>query len=121
MGICVNLDNIQKNIIIELKESITPMKIGVQTMGLGCIVGTIFRGLGDLSKQSDPQSVISVISQSSNIMMYSCVVISALAFIYLMKKEDEKNKLPDYIKIPKEDFENMKLEIIQLREKLIKV
>ena len=112
----VSLENIKINLIREVKEDISGMIIAYKTMGLGCIVGTIFKGLSTLALTSDATLVASVVSQTCNISVSLCVVIGSAAFVYLMHKQDEQKKLPEYVKIKKKDFDDMEKEILYLRE-----
>ncbi len=112
----VSLENIKRNLIREIKEDVPGIVIGFKTMGLSCVVGTIFKGLSHLALTSDARLVASVVSQSCNISVSLCVVIGGVAFFYLMHKQDEQRKLPEYVKIQKKDFDDMEQEILYLRE-----
>jgi hypothetical protein len=112
----VSLENIKINLIREIKEDVPGMIIAFKTMGLSCVVGTIFKGLSHLALTSDASLVASVISQTCNISVNLSVIIGSVAFVYLMHKQDEQRKLPEYVKIQKKDFDDMEKEILHLRE-----
>lgn len=112
----VNLENIQRNLIREIKEEVPGIIIGFKTMGLGSIVGTIFRGLSELALKNDPKFVASIASQTCNIAMGACVIIGGIAFVYLLHKQEKEKKLPVYVKIQEKDFAEMNNEILKLRQ-----
>jgi thioredoxin reductase len=113
----VNLENIKKNLIIEINEQSSVLKVSLKTILPSILGAVILHGTSTQISKMACNTVVTNLSNSLYYTGYGVLAIGSLAFMKCLNDHYDKieGKKVQYVKIPKKDFDLMNKQILSLR------
>jgi hypothetical protein len=116
----VNLGSIQTHITPVVDTKSSDLRIAGKTMVPSILGCALLQGLSEYLKTSSAEHVASIVITSLDYSKWGLLALGALYFYTQMdaKHETLKGKRIEQVQIPKQDIEDMREEIVWLRQKI---